>query len=131
MVIHQSRHLNHSQGAAVPRQELLNEIQAPFLPRPFSITTDVNETTVTNLAVINVYPNPATEYVEVAFVVNESDNVIVEMRSMTGQIVESNNLGTRSGLCKATLSVEMLPAGIYFIDIITAETRQTVKILVD
>lgn len=130
-VTHLSRHLQHAPGAAVPRPALANEIPAPFLPRPIITSVPTPVAPANELTLMGVYPNPASLYVEVVFVVNEPGDVTLSILNINGQQIDSEFLGSRSGMCTERLDIELLPAGMYFVEISTTTERKLVKIVVE
>ncbi|HTF04545.1 MAG TPA: T9SS type A sorting domain-containing protein [Bacteroidia bacterium] len=95
-----------------------------------SIMTDAHSIFIPEQT-MQAYPNPASHDAGIVFMMNEPGDVTLSIFNATGQLVESENLGYRSGLCKEELSLEQLPAGIYLIEVVTASERKTVRLVVE
>lgn len=75
-----------------------------------------------------VFPNPANEVLTIAFESLENKNVDLELSSPTGQIVRKEYHHSNQN---CTISVQDLPAGIYFLSIDLEDNRKTVKIVIE
>lgn len=123
------RHLRHSNSAAVPRNGLTSIVQAPYLPRNFSITTTIAEQPA--VLVTGLYPNPAEEYVYFSFVHKSEAPVQVTILDQSGRIVDQEEIDYGIGTFSHQLSIGHLPAGSYYVRFISdgrvMTTRQLVK----
>jgi alkaline phosphatase D len=128
-VVHLSRHLQQAPGAAVPRNNLTSQIQAPYPPRPSIILSA--QSTETNLTVMGVYPNPATTEVELTFVIEEPGNTVLYVFNESGELVDQQDLGERGGMCVARLNVEQYASGLYFLSVVSGAERKTLRLVVD
>lgn len=85
--------------------------------------TSVNDIEPTN-DFISVYPNPATSYTEIISI-DYLNNATFEMYDINGKLISSQNVtGT-----KIRVNRNDIPAGIYFIKIMTEEKVQTAKVV--
>jgi alkaline phosphatase D len=128
-VDHLSRHLEHAPGAAVPRTALANEVPAPYGPRPILITSV--GAPQHPLTVMGIYPNPATTNAEITFVLNEPADVSLSILNVNGQAIDQQLLGTRSGMCKEHLSLELLAPGLYFVKVTADGDEQVLRLVVE
>jgi len=71
---------------------------------------------------IFVYPNPASS----SFSINNEDEASVEIYTSNSQLVLKTNV-----LCKESISLKDIPAGIYYVKIITNKTVVTRRLLVE
>lgn len=77
---------------------------------------------------INVYPNPATNNINLDFSLQERANVELSIFDLTGSIVKAENLGTLSQAShNKTINIDDLNSGLYFMSISTEETVITRK----
>lgn len=87
---------------------------------------------VENVANLNVYPNPTTESVTVAFDLTYSTEVSVEVMDLTGKIVANPlvNSFMDGGAQSLTADLSALNNGVFFVVIKTAEGVQSTKVVV-
>ncbi len=76
---------------------------------------------------VNLYPNPAQQQINLTINTQDAINGQVRIVSATGQVVQQQVLDQAAGHNLLQLSVEQLPAGIYFVRLETAEQQQTLK----
>lgn len=93
----------------------------PIVRLNFDGTTwGLNE--ATKVSALNIFPNPATDEVNVSFIVNDASDVRVEVLNMNGKVIETVTEASQvSGLQKNTISTTGYAAGIYLINIETKE----------
>jgi hypothetical protein len=82
---------------------------------------------VTNL---EVYPNPASQDINVRFQVEEKSNLKIRLVTLTGQTVYAEEQHVFSGTYQQDISVSSLPAGLYFLEITTQTGTTNKKVLV-
>ncbi len=79
----------------------------------------------------NIYPNPAKDFINIEYLVNNDDDVTIEMYNAFGQrmdkISEYQAGRTRVGTIK--LDVKLLNAGVYYIKVYSDEYSVTRKII--
>jgi hypothetical protein len=83
---------------------------------------------------LSVFPNPITEEMNVRYFLDEESDTRVEITDVAGRIVYSLNTGEQSEgehEIKLTRSDAMLPSGIYIFKLITGNTSQSRKIIVE
>ncbi len=69
------------------------------------------------LANVSVYPNPATNFVNVSFDPTQYHNANVQMLTASGQVVYSSVLTTQNH----QIDVQNIAAGVYFVKIMADE----------
>jgi hypothetical protein len=80
----------------------------------------VNETEVSNLSGLQLFPNPAVDNTRIQFNLNEASNVAYEVRDITGKLMMWDNIGKHAaGSNSFNLNVSELPAGNYVIGVVT------------
>jgi hypothetical protein len=82
-----------------------------------------------NILNSNAYPNPATAEVYVPFNLNKSANVTVTLVNTLGQVVATQNMGNVVN-GKATFNTAVLPAGVYFYNVIANGEHATGRVVV-
>jgi hypothetical protein len=80
---------------------------------------------------LEVYPNPATDKIHVSFQVEEKSNLKIKLVTLTGQTIFSEEQVAFSGNYQRDISVNTLPAGLYFMEITTQSGTTNKKILVN
>lgn len=80
---------------------------------------------------VSVYPNPASETVNIAFSGSESKNVDVRIFSISGQPINSQRLSLFGGEQVFSLNVSHLPTGIYFVNIQSDDAVVTEKVIIE
>ena len=86
-----------------------------------------NNETFSNL---NIYPNPASENVNIDFEAQNSSETSISVINSLGQEVYSNDLGVISGQQSTQINVANMEAGIYFVKLNTENGEQTTRISV-
>jgi hypothetical protein len=79
---------------------------------------------------LKVYPNPAEEFISVSFTATERQTVSIELVSLTGKILISENLGLVQGGFDRKIDVSDLAQGIYLLKITGERGISTSKIVV-
>jgi len=76
--------------------------------------SSINELTA-EIASMSAFPNPATDFVNIEFTLNENADVTVELYNMVGQKLEATALSNQgAGTHKVELNVTSLTKGTYF-----------------
>jgi len=67
--------------------------------------------------ITNIYPNPATDNVNIELNNQTNENVEISIMNNLGQVLSSNNYGSLIGAQKVTMDVSNLGRGIYFVKV--------------
>lgn len=78
------------------------------------------------LANVSVYPNPATDFVNVKFDIEEYHNVKVQLINNSGQVIYTSNLASAYN----RVDLQNVAAGIYFVKLTADEGTMVQKIIV-
>ena len=82
------------------------------------------------IATISVFPNPATNYLNISIPVSEMAGVHIRLIGQTGQVLAEKNVSGAGGTIQ-TFSVGNYPPGNYLIQVITSDgTKQISKVLI-
>jgi len=76
---------------------------------------------------MNVFPNPANEYINVEYTNIESTEVQLSIMDMTGRVIQSQNLNEAIGQQRTQLDINALTSGFYFIQLVAGDTVQSMK----
>ena len=94
------------------------------------VATAVREMTIDE-AYVSVYPNPASEFVNVSFEVVRESEISLELYDMLGQQVRTQQLGyAQKGNNTAEMSVSDLDSGMYLLIINTGNSQIANKVRV-
>jgi len=97
-------------------------------PKFNGITTSIANNELMNN--INLYPNPASDFVSIIINLSQSSNVKVNIYDVTGKLVSTpiNEIASQSASYK--IDVKNLPSGIYFTTVETNNEIKTLKFVV-
>lgn len=105
--------------------EKLNDAIATGLLSPGTSTTEIYDATLAS-----VYPNPASDVVNVAINVRNASDVTIEVTDMMGQLASKRTLGTVAGTQNVGFDVSELATGTYIFKVIAGEKVATQKVSV-
>lgn len=81
---------------------------------------------------LSVYPNPASDILNVDFAVNSDMNTRIDILDINGKIVYTSNLGLKqTGSHNTSIDISNLSSGAYFVSIAGAKGRLTKKLIVE
>lgn len=90
-------------------------------------TVGINEVK-TNI-LLDVYPNPTSDFVVVTFQANEL-NTTMNLIDLTGKKVFSKNTSNLSGLVQEKINISEIPSGIYLVTINSGNSIRTQKLII-
>ena len=79
---------------------------------------------------MKMYPNPATNNVNVTFSSEESANAVLSVMNLMGQTVYTENVNIHEGYNLVNLSVNNFRSGVYMVNIKTNKGTSTQKLIV-
>ena len=79
---------------------------------------------------MKMYPNPATNNVNVTFSSEESANAVLSVMNLMGQTVYTENVNIHEGYNMVNLSVNNFRSGVYMVNIKTNKGTSTQKLIV-
>lgn len=93
---------------------------------------NVNPNSISNRVIsgIKMYPNPASESVNIAFTSEEADNAAITVRNLMGQAVYTQAYGVSEGNNMVNIPVKNLANGIYMVTVQTSKGISTQKLIV-
>ncbi len=80
---------------------------------------------------VKVYPNPASESVNLEIRGLESDHLVYRLRNSVGQPVVSKELSAGQSAYFESIDVKSLPAGIYFLEIDNGIQKENRRIIIE
>ncbi|NVO02905.1 MAG: C10 family peptidase [Bacteroidetes bacterium] len=93
----------------------------------YSSLTGVDENQFVNNFCI--FPNPATNNLNLKFDVNSTQNINIKLNNITGQTVYADSKSNFNGTFDKTIDVSSLSKGVYFVNILTEKASITRKIV--
>ena len=80
---------------------------------------------------LHAFPNPFTDQLNIEFEVIDSDNVMVNILNLNGQLIQTVHDGyaEEGEVVRTSFNANNLSAGIYLIQVINAETTMTKKVV--
>lgn len=95
-----------------------------------TITLGLNNPTL-NESIFKAYPNPASESVNLHFVLTQTENYEVEITNTLGQVVKSVNYNNlQPGLYNESIDLTGLTAGMYNIKVTGKNTQGSQKLII-
>jgi len=101
----------------------------PIVRLNFDVSTlGLNE--ANNISVLNVFPNPATDEVNVSLFLNDASDVRIDILNLNGKVIETiTEVSQVSGLQNNTIDTTGYATGLYIINIETQEGSFQRKLL--
>jgi hypothetical protein len=92
--------------------------------------TGINEPNLT-VSNILVTPNPAADYAQVNFSLNNSSDVQIDLYDITGKLINSFSMGKLpKGNHNQPINVSKLAAGVYTVSVVSGNQKATQKLMV-
>jgi hypothetical protein len=89
--------------------------------------TGVNEYSANGLALTGAYPNPANEFTNITYRIDEASSVNVNVFDLTGRVVLNSTEQLSKGTHEIKVSLKNVPAGNYYYTVTTATSKLTSK----
>ena len=96
----------------------------------YDFTTGVEQSSSSIAEQINMYPNPATDFINIDLSLSQSSNVKISIYDIAGKLVRSQQNEMGSGTQNLRISVGNLNAGVYFVQFIMNNEMQDIKRMV-
>ncbi|MEY4852858.1 MAG: hypothetical protein RIS99_1253 [Bacteroidota bacterium] len=93
------------------------------------ILASVNQTKQTDVLNTLVYPNPVQDQIHVQFELLKSSQVKITLMDIQGKLVQTLDMGMKSGNVQTVLNAENLNKGAYFLRIETQNGMNTYKLM--
>ncbi|MCC6725990.1 MAG: PKD domain-containing protein [Saprospiraceae bacterium] len=85
---------------------------------------------VVGLTALKVFPNPTSGLATVEFMLRNALELDVQLLDLNGRVVRSANGEFRAGFNRHSIDANGLNAGVYFLQLLSAEGQQTVRLSV-
>lgn len=83
-----------------------------------------------NLSGLKIYPNPATESVNISFAAENAESGVISVMNLMGQTVYTSNVEVNEGYNFITIPVKQLTSGVYMVSMRTNTGITTQKLIV-
>ena len=85
--------------------------------------------TIENITFVNfqLYPNPASGFVQLSFDVIKEGSILIEIINMQGQYMDMQSVVSPSGSNQVRISIEQLPTGFYLVKIQNDKQYKSIK----
>jgi hypothetical protein len=80
---------------------------------------------------LDIYPNPATDQIQMHFLVKDKSYLKISLVNLTGQTLYTEEYPGYEGVYQQAISVSTFPAGLYFLEIRTLNGLTRKKILIN
>jgi hypothetical protein len=78
---------------------------------------------------LQVYPNPANEYINVSFIVDETQQVKISLRDAAGRVVYNEATDAVAGFNNLQIDLSNLSKGVYFVQLQTASSSENTRLI--
>ncbi len=100
-------------------------------PASFSTGTVVSTNELSSSEIFELFPNPVTNgELQMNIRLENANSINWRLMDATGALLQQDDLGSTNGLQRITVPVADLPAGVYFVQILSDERQFVRKILV-
>jgi hypothetical protein len=106
--------------------EVFNNLGCSSVSVVFAVN-DVGVSEYEKAILLNIYPNPTSNNLTMEYLLQKADNVKINLMNIAGQIIYSEQVNALAGKNKMTIFTTQVPAGIYYLQIITNENIVTKK----
>lgn len=99
----------------------------------WSMTWEVDNTGIPDKSPVHsldIYPNPATDKLNVVFQSESAETVAIRLINISGQVVKEEFPGSTAGNFHSVLDVKALPEGIYFLKLESSSTNLVRKVVI-
>jgi len=90
----------------------------------------IDKTDISNFEA-TLAPNPAKESTDLYFYAENNGIISLQIKALSGKTISTWEILPKSGMNKVNISLENLPAAIYFLSITTKNNQETLKLIVN
>ncbi len=126
-----SNNLGTDGGATVNNFYSNATIQFAFPNSASCVGVGVPEKYATEASSSNIFPNPASNSVNVSLKLNQAGNVNIEVLNALGQVISSSKINGQLGENVINVDLNDAAPGVYFVKVKTATSESTKKLVVE
>jgi hypothetical protein len=79
---------------------------------------------------LDIYPNPASDMLNVLFKSEKDETVDIRLVSLTGKVILEEVIGSSAGNYHSVLDVKALPDGMYFLELESSSSKLVSKVVI-
>lgn len=114
LIVFETNNINNSKGWEVE-----------WHPSPVTINKEIEP-----VSELSVFPNPASEKLNISFHLENSDNLFIRLYSMTGQLIYNETIKNFYGNYENTINVNDLQSGVYILNVQSSKGMTTQKVVI-
>ena len=107
-----------------------NIIAAKVIPAPEFVSVPENHDAINPMTAVRVYPNPATDVLNIEVNASQSSAMSINVFNIMGQKVMESNVNINTGMNTPSISTADFASGIYFVTVKANGFENTMKFIV-
>ncbi|OQA07188.1 MAG: hypothetical protein BWY67_01787 [Bacteroidetes bacterium ADurb.Bin397] len=84
-----------------------------------------------NPALLNVYPNPASDKISIVFSAENEGSSEIQLLDLTGRLIQSEMLQAIEGINETSMDLSGLSKGIYMLNLVKNDKVSRIKIVLE
>ena len=105
-------------------------IAAKLIPAPEFVSVPENHDAINPMTAVRVYPNPATDVLNIEVNASQSSAMSINVFNIMGQKVMESNVNINAGMNTPSISTADFASGIYFVTVKANGFENTMKFIV-
>ena len=105
-------------------------IAAKLIPAPEMVSVPENHDAINPMTAVRVYPNPATDVLNIEVNASQSSAMSINVFNIMGQKVMESNVNINTGMNTPSISTADFASGIYFVTVKANGFENTMKFIV-
>jgi hypothetical protein len=105
-------------------------IASKVIPDPDMVSVPENHDAINPMTAVRVYPNPATDVLNIEVNASQSSAMSINVFNIMGQKVMESNVNINTGMNTPAISTAELASGIYFVTVKANGFENTMKFIV-
>jgi len=105
-------------------------VAVKILPEPEFVSVPENHDAINPMTAVRVYPNPATDVLNIEVNASQSSAMSINVFNIMGQKVMESNVNINTGMNTPAISTAELASGIYFVTVKANGFENTMKFIV-
>ena len=96
-----------------------------------TVTTGINETSANIVSQVSLFPNPASDYATVSYLLKETKSVSIELTDLKGKLIKNLSIeNQKPGSYEKVISLQGMDKGIYFMKVSSGAGQAAQKMLI-
>ena len=103
-----------------------------YLPITIDAATSVQDNNSETDPVVTLFPNPATDFVNLVIENINENTILIELMDITGKCISTENVKNYSGKkIEKAINIKDISSGIYFLKVSTEKTMSVKKVVIN